>query len=188
VTVLTGLLGMVGVLLAAGGASKLRQPAATVRSFGALGVRVPVGVVGAMAVGEVGLGLALVVVGGWWLAALGAAVFAGFTVITVRLLRLGDAATSCGCFGDRSAPPSVLHAIVDAGAAAVLAVGAAVDPPGLTGHWGSLPSGGFVMLGLMVLGGYLLVAMMTVFPDVLAAGRATSAEPGLFALHPAARR
>jgi hypothetical protein len=169
VTVLAGLVGMVGVLLAAGGVSKGRQPTSTVASFRAVGLPASRGAVRALAVVEVLLGGELIAIGGRLPTALGALLFAGFALVTVRLVRMGGEGASCGCFGDRSARPSVVHVAVDAGAAAVLAVATALGSPGLVTHWSTLPGRGFVVLGLMATGGYLLVALMTVFADALSA-------------------
>ena len=103
-----------------------------------------------------------------------------FTSISVRLLRLGDAGRSCGCFGDRSSPPSWWHVAVDAAAAMVLIVAAAADAPGLAVANGSSLAERFVVVGLVTLGGYLLVALMTVLPDTLAAVK-TDHEPAAVA-------
>ena len=166
-TVLAGLVGMVGVLLAAGGTSKARQPASTVRSLRALRLPASVVAVRAMAVVEAGVGALLVVVAGRWICAVGALIFAAFTIVSARLVRLGGDATSCGCFGDRSARPSWWHVGVDAGATVALATGAIASTTGVARHWHSLPGQGWVVLGLIGLGGYLLVALMTVLPDTL---------------------
>jgi hypothetical protein len=176
VTVLAGVIGMVGVLLAAGGVSKLRSPAPTVRSMRTVGLPASGLAVRSLAVVELVGAALLVVVGGQWVCAVGTVLFAGFTAISVRLVRLGPAAVSCGCFGDRSSRPSWTHVVVDAGAAVVLFVGAVVDPGGLASHWSALPGQGWVVLGLMALGGYLLVALMTVLPDTMAAVRADDAD------------
>ncbi|HVN51637.1 MAG TPA: MauE/DoxX family redox-associated membrane protein [Acidimicrobiales bacterium] len=166
-TVLAGLVGMVGVLLGAGGASKARQPLPTVTSFRALHLPASSAAVRALAGVEIALGAVLVVVAGRWPSALGALIFAAFTVLSARLVQLGPAAGSCGCFGERSARPSWWHVGIDAVAALVLAVGAITDTTGVAHHWRSLPGDGFVVLGLVGLGGYLLVALMTVLPDTL---------------------
>ncbi len=173
--VLSGLVAMVAVMLAAGGVSKLLAPEPTVTSFRAVGLPGRRRLVQALAVGEIVLAVALVVVGGVALAALGAVVFMVFTGISARLLSLGDAAASCGCFGAQSSRPSVLHVVIDGAAAVVLAVAAVVGLPGLATHWGSTLDS-LVYLGLALLGGYLLTAALTVLPDALdaAAGRATS--------------
>ena len=166
-TVLAGVVAMVGVLLAAGGASKALQPQPTVRSFRALHLPASGAAVRALAVVEVGLGAVLVVVAGRWPCALGAVIFAAFTLVSVRLVRLGSSVGSCGCFGERSARPSWWHVGVDAAAALVLGAGAIAGTTGVARHWQSLPGRGFVVLGLVGLGGYLLVALMTVLPDTL---------------------
>ena len=174
--VISGLVGMVAVMLAAGGVSKALSPDPTVASFRAVGLPGRRGLVRTLAVGEVLLGLGLIVVGTPWLAALAAALFMVFTGISARLLALGDAAASCGCFGAQSSRPSGLHVVIDAGAAAVLAVAAVVGLPGLATHThGALDTVTYV--GLVLVGGYLLTALLTVLPDALdaVAGRGPTA-------------
>ena len=176
-TVLAGLVGMVGVLLAAGGVSKARRPAPTVRSLRALHLPASGTAVRALAAVEVVVGALLVLFAGRWTCAVGAVIFAAFTIVSARLVRLGDDATSCGCFGDRSARPSWWHVGVDAGAALALAAGAIAATTGVAHHWHSLPGQGYVVLALIGLGGYLLIALMTVLPDTLDA-MSPSDEPG----------
>ncbi len=174
--VLSGIVGMVAVLLAAGGVSKALAPDPTVASFRAVGLPGRRGLVRALAGVEVALGVGLVVVGTPWLAALGAALFIVFTGISARLLSLGDQAASCGCFGAQSSRPSALHVAIDGLAALVLVVATAVGLPGLATHAGSMPDT-LVYLGLVLLGGYLLTALLTVLPDALdaVAGRGVRA-------------
>jgi hypothetical protein len=149
---------MVGVLLAAGGASKARQPMPTVRSLRALGLPAPATGVRSLAVVEVLLGAVLVGWAGRWPCAAAAVLFAGFTAISVGLVRLGPGAGSCGCFGERSSRPSWWHVGVDAVATVVLAVGAATSTTGVADNWRALPGQGYV-------------ALMTVLPDTLSALR-----------------
>jgi hypothetical protein len=176
--VLSGAVAMVAILLAAGGVSKALQPAATVRSFQTLGwTRSRAGMVRALAVVEVALGAVLVVVGGRWPALVGAVLFAGFTVVSARLLGMGDAAASCGCFGDRSARPSGIHVAVDATATIVLVAAAVTAAPGMVVAWRHQPAQLAVALGLAALGGYLLVAVMSVLPDTLSAVRGEPSVP-----------
>jgi hypothetical protein len=183
VNVLSGLVAMVAVVLAAGGVSKARSPEPTVASFRAVGLPGRRSLVRLLAVGEVALGVALVLVGTVWLAALGAAVFLVFTGISFRLLTLGDGAASCGCFGAQSARPSILHVIIDGAAAAVLAAAALLGLPGLVTHWGDTLQM-VAYLGLALIGGYLLTAMLTVLPDALdaLAGRTAPASATEFKL------
>ena len=177
-TVLAGLVGMVGVLLAAGGASKARQPVPTVRTLRALGVPAGAVAVRSLAVIEVLLGAVLVVFAGRWPCAAAAVLFAAFTTVSVRLVQLGPDAGSCGCFGERSSRPSWWHVAVDAAAALVLVAGAVTATTGVAANWRALPGQGYVVLGLIALGGYLLVALMTVLPDTLSAMRGEDATAG----------
>jgi hypothetical protein len=126
---------------------------------------------------EVVLGAVLVGWAGRWPCAAAAVLFAGFTAISVRLVRLGPDAGSCGCFGERSSRPSWWHVAVDAAATVVLCIGAVTATTGVAAHWHALPGRGFVVLGLIALGGYLLVALMTVLPDTLSAVRGEDPAP-----------
>ncbi len=171
-SVLSGLAAMVAILLAVGGVSKGRQPDPTVRSMRALGLGANVALVRILAVVEVGLAALVVSIGGRGPAAAAAVLFVAFTWISARLLRLGDAAASCGCFGDRSAPPSRVHVAVDAAAAMVLIVAAVADAPGLAVANGASLAERLVGVGLVTIGGYLLVALMSVLPDTLDAVKA----------------
>ena len=139
---------MVGGLLAAGGVSKARQPVPTVRSLRALGLPAPATAVRSLAVVEVLLGAVLVGWAGRWPCAAAAVLFAGFTAISVRLVRLGPGAGSCGCFGERSSRPSWWHVGVDAAATVVLGAGAVTATTGVASHWHELPGQGYVYLGL----------------------------------------
>ena len=131
VTVVVGaLFGVVAGVLVLGGSAKLRDPAATTPMLRALGLPSSAGVARALGAGELGVGVAAFLLGGPVLAAVTALLFAGFTVSILRLRASGDAAVSCGCFGRSSAPPSVLHVVVDALAAVVAVTAAVVAAPG----------------------------------------------------------
>jgi hypothetical protein len=127
------------VLLGAAGVVKAVRPAETVNALRTAGISsrvVPVAVrVGA--VGEAVLAVAAVMVPGALTGALVAAAYAGFAVFVLLALRRGWALSSCGCFGRPDTPPTVAHAVLNAGAAASAVWWA--------GAWG--PSDGFHRLG-----------------------------------------
>jgi hypothetical protein len=107
------------VVLAAAGAAKTVRPAETVnalRQAGLPGRVVPVAVrVGAA--GEVVLAVAAVLAPGALTGGLVAAAYTGFAVFVVLAWNQGWALSSCGCFGRPDTPPTVLHAVLNVGAA-----------------------------------------------------------------------
>lgn len=170
---LAGPLAVAALVLVAGGASKLRDPAPTRGMFTALGVRSP-GWPGLLAVVsgtiELGLGVAVFLVGGRVLASLTAVAFVLFTVFAVRLVRLPTTA-SCGCFGRHSGEATWLHVTVDAVVASVVVAAAFFDAPGFLPARAELPGAGFAFAGLAAIGAWLVVATITALPDALVAAR-----------------
>ena len=67
---------------------------------------------------EVALAVAALLVPGALTGGLVAATYALFAAFIVVALRRGWALTSCGCFGRPDSPPTIAHAVLDAGAAA----------------------------------------------------------------------
>ena len=116
------------------------------------------------------MGVAAFLVGGWALAAAVAVLFAIFTVAVLRL-RAGGEAVSCGCFGRSSAPPTMVHVVVDAVAALVAVAAAVTDAPGFLSMRPDLPAAGVPQLGLTALAVWLGVALLTVLPEALVAAR-----------------
>ena len=105
-------------LLGAAGVAKAIRPAETANALAGAGLSVGPGWVRAGAVGEASLAVAAFVLPGpvtGGLVALAYALFAAFIVVA---LQRGWALTSCGCFGRPDSPPTVAHAVLNAGAAA----------------------------------------------------------------------
>ena len=134
------------VLLVAAGAAKLVDPLPLVRALRS--ARLPGGatLVRALALGEVVLGLAAVLVGSR-LTAIGVALsYAGFTAFVLLARRRGGVLASCGCFGKADTPPTTTH-VVTTGALAVVAAAVAVRPLGnLPDLLGVSPGGGLPLL------------------------------------------
>ena len=134
------------VLLVAAGAAKLVDPLPLVRALRS--ARLPGGatLVRALALGEVVLGLAAVLVGSR-LTAIGVALsYAGFTGFVLLARRRGGVLASCGCFGKADTPPTTTH-VVTTGALAVVAAAVAVRPLGnLPDLLGVSPGGGLPLL------------------------------------------
>ncbi len=172
---LAGPLAVAALVLAAGGAFKLRDPGPTAAMWEALGVavggeRLRRGLTVLSGVVEIALGSATFLVGGRVLASLTAAAFAIFAVLAARLTRLPDAA-SCGCFGKHSGRTTSLHVVIDAVVALVALVAGVVDAPGFLGARADLPGAGVAFLGLAALGAWFVVAALTVLPEALWAAR-----------------
>jgi hypothetical protein len=168
--VLGGLLWVVAGILAVGGLAKLRGPEATVPMLRALGLPASPLLARALGLVEVAVGVAASLLGGWALAAAVAVLFLVFTIAVLRL-RAGGEAVSCGCFGRSSAPPTMIHAVVDAVAALVAVAAAVTDAPGFLSMRPDLPAAGLSQLGLTVLAVWLGVALLTVLPEALVAAR-----------------
>jgi hypothetical protein len=177
---LSGPLVIVAAVLAAGGVSKVVDPEPTRAMLASMGVRVPAGAARAMGVVELVVGVAAALVGGPVLAGLVAVAYLTFAVVAARLVRLGDAAASCGCFGRLSSRATSLHVAADLVAAGV-AVAAAVT--GTSGAIGALEELGWVSgiayLALAALGTWAFVAVLTVLPGALVAARREPAAPAV---------
>jgi uncharacterized membrane protein len=167
---LAGPLAVAALVLAAGGAFKVRDPAPTRAMWAALGVGGPrsqslltlvSGVV------ELALGLATFLLGGWALGFATASAFTIFAVLAARLTQLP--AVSCGCFGKHSGRTTRLHVVIDAVIAVVALVAALFDAPGFLGARPDLPGAGIAFVGFALLGAWFVVAALTVLPEALAA-------------------
>lgn len=168
--VLGSLLGVVAGILAAGGLAKLLGPDATVPMLRALGLPASPALARAFGSLEVVVGVGALLVGGRAFGAAVAVLFAVFTVAVVRL-RAGGEAVSCGCFGRSSAPPTLVHVVVDALAFVVAATATVVDAPGFLSMQPDLPGAGVPQLLLTALAVWLGVAVLTVLPEALVAAR-----------------
>lgn len=115
------------LLLVVAGAAKVRDPLPLVRALRSARLPAPVAAVRALAVVEVALGLAAVLLGGRVTAVLVAASYAAFTAFVLLARARGGVLASCGCFGRADTPPTAAH-VVTTGALALLAAGVAVAP------------------------------------------------------------
>jgi hypothetical protein len=170
---------MVGALLGLGGLLKLRRPEPTVGALRAMGLPARASLVRLLAAIELAVAVGAAALDSPVVAALVAASYAAFAafvlVALVRHLPLG----SCGCFGVEDTPPTVLHLLLNLGAAAVAAaVALGSEGAGLghvLAHEQPLTVGAFLLLtGTTV---WLAYAALTLLPRTLAAGRAPSRRP-----------
>jgi hypothetical protein len=144
-------------LLVASGIAKLWRPAPAVAALEAARLR------GGAAAARA-LGITEVVVGGLALwrpapsAAAAAALYLGFAMFLVRLIRAGTSST-CGCVGSREAPPSPLHVALDLVAVAVSLAVAAWPVPSLGAAVAASPFAGVpLVVGLVGAGALVAVA------------------------------
>lgn len=119
--------------LAAAGAAKLWRPDYTARALQVAGLRVGARRVGrsevrAGAAAELVVAVLAVALPGEVTGGLVAAAYSGFAAFVVLALRKGWPLSSCGCFGRADTTPGYLHALLNAGAAAVAAWWAVVAP------------------------------------------------------------
>jgi len=174
VTLVTWAVAVVAVALAATGALKVVDPRSSGPMLAALGLPHSPGAARIVGLGELAVGLGVLLTP--WRGPLGALalVFAGLT-IAVTVVRRRHPSTPCGCVGRWSGPPTQRHVAVNAVAVLVACVGlAAADPLPVTEGtsvvwWLAVMVGSVAMLGLLAAGGRQSVAM-----GVMSRGRKSS--------------
>lgn len=116
------------LVLVAAGTTKLVDPdpsAAALRTV--LAGRAPAATPRLLGAAEVLVGVAGLAWGGSVVAAVAALLYLAFAVVVLAARRRGVA--SCGCFGERSGPPSPLHVALNLASAGVCLAAAAVSVP-----------------------------------------------------------
>jgi hypothetical protein len=126
-------------LLVVAGVAKLRSPAATRESLAVVGVRLPALAVRALGAAELALGSIAAARPAPVTAGLVALAYGVFAAFVVRLLRLRDRPTGCGCFGDADAGAGATHVTLNIIACVVGVAAAIAPPPGLTWLSGQRP-------------------------------------------------
>lgn len=180
---LVGPFAIVAGALAVGGVFKLIDPAPTASMFRSLHLPASLGLARVSGAVEVVVGTAAVLVGGRVLAGVVAVLFVAFTLAMVVLVRQGEAASSCGCFGKLSSRPTAVHLAADAIAAAVALAAAITGVPGLVTAMGEVPLAGIPLVAFAALGTWAFVAVLTVLPEALVAARRTPPAPAVREFH-----
>jgi hypothetical protein len=146
-------------VLAGAGIAKIREPAGFAAFTASLGLRV--GTAGARTAGvaELGCAVAVAAVGGRTWFALLAGVYAALAVVSG--LSVARAAPSCGCFGAASAPPSLVHVVVNGVSAAIALLAVLVVPAPLTDVLAAQPLAGVPYLVMVAVGAWLVVVLDT---------------------------
>ena len=157
---------LIAVVVAVSGATKLWSP----RPFADLtsSVGVPVGTLGARLAGavEIALGVWVLATGSRLACAVLALAYLAFAAVVVVARRVG--APSCGCFGAATAPPSIVHVVVNLASAAVAAIDAATgDVADIASTLGDQPLAGVPYVLLLGTGAWLVVALDTVGATVI---------------------
>ena len=169
------LLAVAAVVMIVAGAFKLRDPASSEPVLRLLHLPATPWAARLYGVAEIGVGAGALLLGGVLFPLAAAVLFGGFALVVVRLLRLGDAAPSCGCFGRLSSAPSRLHVMVNLAAASVAVVAAVHNGPGLaalTTDGAGIPMIELVVAAALVaLASWLVIAVVTVLPPTLEATR-----------------
>jgi hypothetical protein len=175
VEILSAPLAVAAVVLVVAGALKVADPVPAVGALRQLGVPAGNGSVRAVALLEVAVGAAALVLAGPVPAVLVAISYLAFTGVVIAALRAGTMISSCGCFGRDDTPPDASHVLVNLALAAV-AAGAAIS--GSPNPWDAVVSAGAVegvlAVALVALGSWMVVLVYTALPQAAAAARTSS--------------
>lgn len=156
------------LLLVAGGMSKALAPADTANALRTVGlpagpVLVRVGGVAEAVIGGIAIATADRVAA--LLVAISYLAFTGFVGVA---LRRGAPIATCGCFGKADTPPSVVHLLVNLGAA-VAALAIAIDPgDGIIDVIDRQPLAGVPYALLVLVGTYVAFLALTLLPRTMA--------------------
>jgi hypothetical protein len=155
-------------LLVWGGVAKLRRPEAAVGALSAAGLefrRQPALVRG--------FGFLVALVGSVCLVAPRpafalslSALYVAFTVFLAWLIIRRVPVSSCGCLGDREAPPSVLHIVLNVVAATAGILASVESVPPVLAAAGELPLYGFPFLVGLATAGYLVYLAEAYLPEL----------------------
>ena len=168
---LAGPVHAVAVLLVVAAVAKLRDPASAAAALGHAGFRAGGVVVRAVAVVEVVVGAAVLLVGGVLPAVALALLHLAFAAFIVRVRRAAGAMAGCGCFGGAEAPADRLHVVVNLAATGAVAASLAGPLPSLPAALAdrlvlALPYAAAVAAGAWAIG-----LCLTSLPALLAAQR-----------------
>ncbi len=149
------------LLLVLAGLAKARDPRTTVGALRAMGFRVPAPAVRVASGLEAALGVAALVSGDPWVAALVAFSYVAFSAFVVVALVRGLPIGSCGCFGKVDTPPSIVHLVVNGGAIAAATAVALGDGGGLGRVLADQPANGVPFLAFVLSATYLAYLSVT---------------------------
>jgi hypothetical protein len=163
-------------LLVLAGVPKLKDPMPLVRALRSARLPASRGLVRALAVVEVVVGVSAVVHPGRLTGTAVSASYLVFTAFVALTLRRGGVLGSCGCFGRPDTPPTVVHLAVTAAFAA--AAGALVMAPPAGPVWTPATPQLFALAGFAALVGWLAYLVMAVLPTTTPAAVRSAATGG----------
>jgi hypothetical protein len=149
-------------LLVLAGVPKLKDPMPLVRALRSVRLPASRGLVRALAVVEVVLGVSAVVHPGRLTGAGVTASYLVFTAFVALTLRRGGVLGSCGCFGRPDTPPTVVHLVVTAAFAA--GAGALVLAPPAAPVWAPVTPQLAALTAFAALVGWLAYLVLAVLP------------------------
>lgn len=155
-------------LLVIAGLHKITQPAATGAALQGANLPSDHRLVRLLGVGEVVLGGAVLIGGGWAPAGVLALTYAAFAVFAFRQSRKG---ADCGCFGNANAPATTLHVVVNAVGAAGAALAAIAPGPPLGAALSGGGVGGLLAAALTAVAAAVLRLLLTLLPELTTAIR-----------------
>ena len=161
------------VLLALGGAFKAASPGDTAKALRGLGLPGWPLLVRLGGVLEIAVGVVALLTGDRVAAALVMVSYLGFAAFVAVALARGVPIATCGCFGKADTPPSVVHLVINLGAA-VAALAVVVDPGvALDDVVADQPLVGVPYVLLVAIGVYLAFTALTRLPRLLVTVRAS---------------
>lgn len=147
------------------GVAKLHRPAGTATALALVHLPPSRGLARALGAVEIGVGAGALTLGGGWPVALVAAAYGGFALVSLR--GRGRPQASCGCFGDRAAPLTGIHVMINFALGVVSLVAAAVGVPGVPEAAGPDPLLLAVATVLLATAAALVAASLTSVPVLL---------------------
>ena len=150
-------------LLGVSGIAKAVSPHSAVIALKALRFPANLWVVRTMGVGELVIATFGLVQGGIWLLA-GALAYVSFGAFVGLALARGLSLESCGCFGARQTPPTVLHIVYNTTAAIAILVTFAIGDVPIP--WGAPPIEIFLFVSLTAIGAYLSYLLLVDLPEL----------------------
>ncbi len=158
-------------VLAVAGVAKVRSPGGASRALDAVGLPAPSVAVRLLGAIELGLAIGCITSPSTTMAILLAGAFGVFAVFVGYLLVRRIEVPTCGCFGERDTPPSVVHVVFNVGAAGAALLAVAATPASLGGLLTELPLAGAPFVLGVIVAVYLSWLVVVELPAAISAWR-----------------
>jgi len=166
-----GVVHALALLLLVAAAAKLGDPTSASVALRQAGLPGGTLVVRLLAVVEVAVAGAVLLVGGVVPAAALGLLHLGFAGFIAQLRRAAGAKASCGCFGGAEAPADLLHVVVNLVAGGLVAVALVDSVPPVASVLADQPVVGLPYVAAVVVGAWATGLCLTSLPTLLAAQR-----------------